>query len=124
MLTGNVCVAVGLLLVLFGGFTLMQFAWVAQEKYLTDPSTPYNELENASYTITPEEIVSQTKNVQSIVILAFPFLAFGLGIVLTTTFIVGTKIERHNENCEYTVKSKDYAKYCPICGIRLEKESR
>ena len=110
----------GAFLCLFGALQMLGYSNLLQDKYMNDPTIPYNEFENATYTISAKEIKD---------IISDQFWYLGIGAALVGMAYVGVMAigavtpnqkELHINNCEYTVNTDEMdITHCPTCGLKL-----
>ena len=110
----------GFCVIMLGAMELHGYEMISKDEYLTDPSTPYNEMENASFTIPASEIVAGTDAIFIWIVCGVSIIGCAYLSLLGFALVVPTKKKDHIANCEYKVVSEMKDEYCPICGIRLK----
>ena len=114
-------IAIGAIILLFAAMQSIGFAGIINDKYLTDDGLPYNEMENATYTISLKEIHAINEHNLWLVTIGLVTLGCGYVSYIIGMIMVPSKKEEHIANCEYEItKASDTVEYCPVCGIKLK----
>ena len=107
---------IGAVIALFGAIQSGVITGIASEDHMTDPTIPYNELENATFTIDAEWVKEKQQEALYIVILGALLVAPGyVGLILVDA-LAGDK-RMHQEFC----KGAGEQKYCSECGLKLSR---
>ena len=100
------------------------------EEYMQDPTIPYNEKDNASFVLTPDNIDAIYKDVQNFLIAGGIILISGVAVAGSLMVVTPSKKERHKLVCPGVVniavdlkREKAFSsiepEYCPMCGLKL-----
>lgn len=120
MVFGFMIVA-GATVLLMALITLQGYAQITQDKYLTDPAIPHDQMENASYTITADEILSGLKAKTTCIYTGSAIFACGYAALLASTVLIPSRKDDHKANCSsIVILNSAKVEYCPICGIELK----
>lgn len=85
------------------------------DEYMDDPTIPYNERDNATYTFT-DDWFSETHN--RLIWWSVPgIIIFALGVI---PFYMGDLMFRDTEIHKQCCKGGE-ARYCPECGLKLSR---
>jgi len=104
------------------GYSLMMFIFgvssivtnMGLDEHMTDPTIPYNERDNSTYTFTGDWIVDRVYDMIYIGVFAASLLAVGYAMIITSDALMSRR-QVHKLFCDYSGKTK----YCPNCGIEM-----
>lgn len=86
------------------------------DEYMNDPTIPYNERGNATYTFTDEWLSDTYDRLLWYVVPWLILFAIGGVMVLGTPYMMMKEEEVHKNFCK-----GGEARYCPECGLELSK---
>ena len=100
------------------------------EDYMVDPSIPYNERNNASYIMTPDDFELIIDECTDFLIIGAVIAGIGIAVLACVCAIAPSKKERHKLVCPHVVSiavdlkrekafSSIEAEYCISCGLKL-----
>jgi len=116
---GLYAVVIGVGLMFIGLFEAQALDRWLDDEHMADPSMPYNEVQNATYVITPDDLDGLLVTSQSFAVAGIVFLGLGVAICGTLVAVVPSKKEQHKLVCtEPTYMDPDNL-YCPECGLKL-----
>ena len=116
--------AVGLALLIIGA-GIVVFAAISatsgmmpDNEHITDQGMPVRDLENATYTWTADEIADMAQEKLNLILIGGFIAGVGMAIFYSAAAIEPSKRKLHGIGC------KDWTdvKYCPECGLKLEKK--
>jgi hypothetical protein len=111
-----------LLIVLGGAFALAQASAVStywdlrSDDYMDDPTMPFNERENATYTFTDQWLKDTYWRLIWYAVPGLIMYLVGIVVFYTRDLVVNEK-EIHKTFC----KGEGEKKYCPECGLKLSR---
>ena len=120
----GVVATIGMALMLVGGMIVLWSIVSLDEKmipdneHMTDQNMPIRDIKNATYTWTSEEIDQMVKEKADMLLIGAFLIAPGTALLYAWIFISPSKRKMHEIGC----KQYDDVKYCPKCGLKLEKE--
>ena len=88
-------------------------ATMIDNNHLTDPDTPVSELENATYTFSPDDIIDDVWQFSLMMIAGVTIMVSGLIVVAA----LPDSKDLHIAIC----KGHGEVRYCPECGLRLPR---
>lgn len=118
---GVIICGIGAVILAFAFVSSVGYSIISQEKYLTDPSIPYNELENATFTIGADEVEAHQDSLLIYVVIGSCVFFMGYAILIAILSVFGSRMKNHIEDCEWSTTSEMEVEYCPICGIKLSE---
>jgi hypothetical protein len=124
----EVVAVIGLALLLVGaGIALWSLISIDDKmlpdnEHITDQGMPIRDLENATYTWTSEEIEQMAKEKLDVLTLGAFLIAPGTALLYGIMFLAPSKRKLHEINCNPGEDYLDSDKYCPECGLKLEKK--
>ena len=89
------------------------------EDYMLDPSIPYNERENASYIMTPDDIKSIISECGDFVIAGAVIAGMGIATLACVVTLSPNKKEMHKLVCKKLHANDTTSLYCRECGLKL-----
>jgi hypothetical protein len=110
----------GFCVIMLAAMELHGYEMISQDKYLTDPSTPYNEMENASFTIPAKDIVAGIDTLYIWMVCGISIIGCGYLSLVGFALVIPSKKKDHIDNCRYGINTDSEVEYCPLCGIRLK----
>ena len=116
---GLYAVVIGFAVLVIGLFSAQSLDRWLDEEHMTDPSMPYNEFENATYTITPNDLDELLVMSQDMAVIGVVFLGLGAAIIGTMIAVVPSKKEQHKLVCTNPKYMDPDNTYCPECGLKL-----
>jgi hypothetical protein len=91
---------------------------IPDDEHITDQNMSVRDIKNASYTWTSEEIDQMTKDkLETLTVGAF-LVVPGATLLYAAMLIAPSKKKLHEIGC----KEWSDVKYCPECGLKLEKK--
>lgn len=121
------CLIVGAGVLFYGMWAQNVWGQVVDEDHMTDPSIPYNERENATYTWSSEDILEKVTDLNMIYYAGGVLIAVGYAGALTFAALSPDKKKDHLRYCAnlapYKIPGWENIeiKYCPECGLELKK---
>ena len=120
---GLYAVVIGFAVLVIGLFSAQSLDRWLDEEHMSDPSMPYNEFENATYTITPNDLDELLVMSQDMAVIGVVFLGLGVAIIGTMIAVMPSKKEQHKLICPNIEAmfwgNKVEPIYCPVCGLKL-----
>lgn len=122
VLVFGMMIVVGGLIVMFAALEVTSLSIIAQDKYLTDPSIPHDQMENASYTITANEMLDMLDTQSVYIYTGSAIVICGYVTLFVSRILVPSRKEDHENNCHsITIFASGPIEYCPVCGIELKR---
>jgi len=118
-IVGFYALVIGFGILIMGLFSAQSLDRWLDEEHMSDPSMPYNEFENATYTITPNDLDELLVMSQDMAVIGVVFLGLGVAIIGTMMAVVPSKKEQHKLLCSVTVREHETDLYCSECGLKL-----
>ena len=120
----GVMAIIGIAILLLGG-TIALWSIVSlgdkmtpDDEHITDQGMPVRDIKNATYTWTSEEIDQMAKEKLEMITIGAFLVVPGVVLMYAAILIAPSKRKLHEIGC------KDWTdvKYCPECGLKLEKK--
>ena len=113
-------VVIGVCIAFIGLFQADAVGQFMDEEHMLDPTIPYNERDNASFVITPDNLDTLYEKTEGIVIIGAVLLGAGIAVVASVAAVTPSKKERHKLLCGPKPFCVDLEIiYCPSCGLKL-----
>ena len=113
---------IGVVIAFIGLFQADAVGQFMDEEHMLDPTIPYNERDNASFVITPDNLDALYEKTKEILIIGGIIAGIGIAVLAVVAAVTPGRKERHKLLCGPKPFCVDLEIiYCPSCGLKLSR---
>ena len=113
---------IGVVIAFIGLFQADAVGQFMDEEHMLDPTIPYNERDNASFVITPDNLDALYEKTKNILSIGAVIAGSGSVVLGSVAAVTPSKKERHKLLCGPKPFCVDLdIIYCPSCGLKLSR---
>ena len=116
-------IVIGGMLAIYAMGAAQSFFELRSDDYMNDPTIPFNERDNATYTFTDEWLSDRYNHLMWVAMPGLVLYVVGVGVLFLGDAIISDQ-SVHKAYCKITARYGDTYpswKYCPECGLKLSK---